>query len=181
MPNININRRVVLQPRTGVSLVLATIYTQNFNDGIASGFTTIGGNGWVLNNDGDPIPFSSGYTGASGGFAYAAANQSIISESLTFGYVSTVGYTNIGVQWGGYIEPGFPAASMVFKWSSDGVIWNTVSFTNVSSNATWALVPLISLPSGAAGITRLYLQWTYIADNQLIYAAIDDVKITGYH
>ena len=55
-----------------------------------------------------------------------------------------------------------------FQWSTDGTTWNNVTYTQVTYNASWALVngeTRITLPSGAAGVTNLRFRWTGTASN----------------
>ncbi|MGD0340778.1 MAG: hypothetical protein ABSA76_03605 [Bacteroidales bacterium] len=71
-------------------------------------------------------------------------------------------------------------ASPTFQWSSDGSNWNTVSFTDVANNSTWALVnggSQISLPSGAAGISNLQFKWT--SNSNAGTYRMDDFAVKG--
>jgi len=71
-------------------------------------------------------------------------------------------------------------ASPTFQWSSDGSNWNTVSFTDVANNSTWALVnggSQISLPSGAAGISNLQFKWT--SNSSAGTYRMDDFAVKG--
>lgn len=162
------------------ALINAVIYNQTFNSGIAPNFSTNVGSDWVL--DDTALPVSNGYTGASGSFYYANANAVIgIPQTLTLSGINTTGYSSITIQWGAYAEPGFPINTMTLEWSPNGSVWNNVSFTNVLDNSVWALVPLISLPSGVNNLTNLRLRWTTMSDGSLIPAAIDDITIYGFH
>jgi hypothetical protein len=68
-----------------------------------------------------------------------------------------------------------------FEWSSDGTNWNSVSYTQVSYNATWSLVnsgTRISLPSGAAGVSNLRFRFTATSTNSGNFR-IDDFTVQG--
>jgi hypothetical protein len=158
-----------------------TIYSENF--GITAGvfptgWTTTGTpgtTGWDIFTTGG----SSGYTGASGSGQLRTGST---SGSMTVTYdnsLSTVGYTNIQVIWGGRRTSA--QVSPTFEWSNDGATWNTVSFTDVTNNSTWALVnggTAITLPVGAEGVTNLRFRWTATVSGTSGYR-IDDFLVTG--
>lgn len=136
-------------------------------------------NGW----NGSTASVSSGYTGASG-FANAVFNNTGTNgatHTLTYNNnLSTVGYSNISIIWGARATAAF-TASVSFQWSSDGTTWNTVAFTNVSNNASWALVnggTAISLPAAAEGVSNLQLRWKVNTSNSGNYR-IDDISVKG--
>lgn len=151
-----------------------TLYSEDFNSGTPAGFTSSAE--WLIDNS--VIPVSTGYPGASGGNHYAASNGSTVLETLTFdNNFSTIASTSITVQWGGYKDPSFPG--LTFEWSSDGVTWNSQAFTDVPATSTWGQTNVIALPAGAAGVSNLRLRWSYTANNNANYYAIDDVVIQG--
>ena len=71
----------------------------------------------------------------------------------------------------------FPTITL--SYSTDGVTYTPVSYTQIASNDTWGLVGPVSLPSGASNATTLYLQWSYTADGQEYFYAIDDIQLSG--
>jgi hypothetical protein len=159
-----------------------TIYAENFGTGtnFPAGWTaTTGTNTWSPST-GSP---SSGYAGASAGTNIVATNGSTLNTYyLTFSNnLSTVGFTGITVLWGARRTSTFSNA-VTFEWSSDGSSWNSVAYTQVPSNSTWALVNAgipLSLPAGAEGIPNLRLRWGYTQITGSGTCRIDDVVVQG--
>lgn len=152
-----------------------TFCTKNFNNGIVTAEFNQSGAEWVIDNTAI-YPLSRNYKGASGSYYYGASNGSTLTEDLTF-TVSTVSFSNVTVQWGAYKSPLFPG--IVFEWSSDGVTWNKQSFKDVLNNSVWAQTNVILLPGAAAGQPILRLRWSYKANNNNNYYAIDDIVMMG--
>lgn len=156
-----------------------TVTTQNF--GATSTMTT----GWSGTNSwaGSTSAASTGYSGSSGTgkalFGNTGTNGNV--GQLTYNNsLSTVGYTSITVLWGARATSTF-SQSVVFKWSIDGAIWNTVSYTQVTADLNWYLVnggARISLPSGAEGASNLQFRWEVTVNNSGTYS-IDDFTVEG--
>lgn len=121
---------------------------------------------------------SSGYPGASGSNHIRTEGSSTKNATLTFSdELSTEGFTNITVLWGARRTS--TQDEVIFEWSTDGSNWNNVSFIDVSSNSTWALVnggTRIQLPSTAENVSNLRFRW--IINNCVSYR-IDDFTVQG--
>jgi hypothetical protein len=160
-----------------------TLYTTDFGT-TASTFPT----GWTSSNTTNGFSLvtgtaSTGYTGASGsGNAYFANTGSNgVVHTLTYSNsFSTIGYSSITIIWGARATATF-AQPVTFQWSSDGTNWNNVTYTQVTSNATWALVNggvRISLGAGAAGQSNLRFRFSITSNNSGNYR-IDDFSVQG--
>ncbi|MDI9310173.1 MAG: T9SS sorting signal type C domain-containing protein [Limnohabitans sp.] len=159
-----------------------TIYTENFAAGtvLPTGWTSSNtANGWSVST----ASASGVYTGASSNsnVFFNGAGTNGVSHTLTYANnLSTIGFTNITVLWGARSTPTF-SSPITFQWSSDGVTWNNVAFTNVAANATWALVNSglrISLPAAAEGVDNLRFRWTSTSTNSGNHR-IDDFTVQG--
>lgn len=97
------------------------------------------------------------------------------------GVISTVGYNSIQLIYAARKTSAYTGA-ITFEWSSDGTTWNTIAYTDVSNNATWAVVnggSYISLPAGAAGQSNLRFRWTFVRSNNSGNYRIDDFTVQG--
>lgn len=158
-----------------------TLYSENFGaSGLPTGWTSSNNtNGWADNTSSS----SSGYVGVSGlnNIIFNGTGTNGASHTLTYNNsLSTVGYTNITIIWGARSTASF-SQIVNFQWSSDGSTWNGVSFTNVTNNATWALVnggTRISLPIGAEGVGNLRFRFSSISNNNGNHR-IDDFSVQG--
>lgn len=153
-----------------------SLYSTNFNN--STGWTTNNAN-WTVKTD----VVSSAYSGSSGGNNLQFLNNTTSSTLTYANNLSTVGYENITVLWAGRLT-NVVAINVVLSWSTDGITWNNVPFTNVTNNATWALVNngvRISLPSGAADIQNLRLRLTTTASATGANTSyrIDDFSVQG--
>lgn len=149
--------------------------TSSLPAGWASTSTT---NGWKLNGSSS----STGYSGASGGMSaqFVGQGSNGITHTLTYSNLSTAGYTNISIIWGGLGTAAFNQ-EVVFQWSTDGTTWNDVAYTYNKKATTWGLInngAAIELPVGAENATTLRLRWSSVTSNSGTYR-IDDVKVTG--
>lgn len=140
-----------------------TLYSETFGATAAlpAGWTSSNTtNGW----SGSTASVSTGYAGASGGANVLFNNTGAGTGPHTLTYsnnLSTVGYSDITVLWAARATATFNG-TVGFQWSPDGVNWNTVSYADVSKNATWTLVNSgvrIALPAGAAGQPNLRLRF----------------------
>jgi hypothetical protein len=113
-----------------------TLYSTDFgtNSAFPTGWTASGGSTqWSCNT----TSASSGYTGASS--SDNADNGTSGTATLIYNNnLSTVSYTSINVIWGARMTSSGSAPT--FQWSADGSTWNTVSYTDVANNSTWALI-----------------------------------------
>jgi hypothetical protein len=144
--------------------------------------------GWVSSNttngwSNSTASSSSTYPGFSAGSNafFNGTGTNGVTHYLTYSNnLSTLGYNNITIIWGGRGTAAF-TGNVIFEWSSDGIAWNSVSYTNVTSNANWAFInggTNIALPSTASGISNLRLRWSCITANNGNYR-IDDVIVRG--
>lgn len=166
---------IVMLFMSGVSIAQTVIYTEDFNSGSPAGITSSAE--WVV--DDFVLPLSTGYPGASASYYIAGSNGSNSLETMILNNnISTLAYTNVAVSWGAYKEIGFPGP-VTFEWSVDGTNWFAVSYTDVAANSTWASVGPVALPAGAGGAANLQLRWSYTANGNPNYFAMDDIVITG--
>ncbi|MDF2437580.1 MAG: Protein of unknown function precursor [Bacteroidota bacterium] len=180
---VNISVLIIFSILTGLNGVAQTsLYSENF------GTTTTLPSGWVSSSTSagwanSTASASTGYTGASGGgnALFNGTGTNGVSHTLTYSNsLSTVGYTGITVLWGGRGTSTF-SQTVTFQWSSDGTSWNNVAYTNVTYNATWALVnggTRISLPVGAEGLSNLRFRFTSTSANNGNFR-IDDFSVQG--
>lgn len=135
-------------------------------------------NGWKLIGSNT----STGYAGSSGGMnaVFVGQGSNGITHTLTYSNLSTVGYTNISIIWGGQGASAFNQ-EIVFQWSTDGTTWNDVVYTYNKKATNWGLVNNgvpIQLPVGAENAATLRLRWSSVTSNNGNYR-IDDIKVTG--
>lgn len=136
-------------------------------------------NGWKSNGS---SASTNKYPGASGGMnvVFVGQGPNGITHTLTYSNLSTVGYTNISIIWGGIGAATFDK-DIVFQWSTDGTTWNDVIYTYNKKATAWALVNSgvpIQLPAGAENTATLSLRWSSVTSNLGNYR-IDDIKVTG--
>lgn len=160
-----------------------TLYSENFGTtasvlptGWTSSNTT---NGWNTST----ASVSSTYPGFSAGanMFFAGTGTNGVTHTITYANnLSTVGYNNITVLWGGRGTSAFNG-TIVFQWSSDGTTWNNVSYTYTPNANAWALVngaTRITLPVGAEGVSNLRFRWSAASTNFGNYR-IDDFSVQG--
>jgi len=152
-----------------------TLYNQTFGS-FPTGWTVSPTNGWYIDNT-QP----SNCPGSSSGSNIRTSTAFPITYTLTYNNnLSTVGYSNITVLWAGVRYPG--VSSIIFQWSTDGIIWNTPSFTDVSPNTNWYWVnggTRISLGIGATGATNLQFKWIVTIPLSGKLYRLDDFTVKG--
>lgn len=167
------------------SAAVVTLYGENFGAAasLPAGWTSSNStNGWA----GSTASGSTGYAGASGGANVLFNNSGAGSGPHTLTYsnnLSTVGYANITVLWGARATATFNG-TISFQWSSDGVNWNTVVYTEVGNTAAWSLVnsgTRIPLPAGAAGQPNLRFRFSGAPPASSVSGnyRIDDFSVQG--
>lgn len=158
-----------------------TLLSENFgttNNTLPAGWvSTNTTNGW----NGSTASVSGTYAGASGGAnaLFVGNGSNGVTHTLTYS-LSTVGYSNINIIWGGRGTTAF-AQNVNFQWSTDGSTWNDVTYTYTKNGNAWALVNggvAIQLPVQVENATTLNLRWSSVTSNNGNYR-IDDVKIVG--
>ena len=174
------------------SFAQTTILSETFNGvtkpALPTGWTaspaTVASSTWVTNNSN-----VSDYAGASAGNYVVAYNQNTSPFGNIFyltynNSLSTIGYTNVKVIYGGR-RSGTAAAESILEWSADGTTWTATTIsTPQTTTGAWALVnggAGISLPVGASGIANLQLRWkfTQSATTSTANYSIDDVTVQG--
>ncbi len=150
--------------------------TATLPTGWASTNTT---NGWKSNGS---SASTNKYPGASGGMnvVFSGIGPNGVTHSLTYSNLSTVGYTNISIIWGGLGAAAFNQ-DIVFQWSTDGTTWNNVTYAYNKNATNWGLInngTPIELPVGAENAAALSLRWSSVTSNSGNYR-IDDVKVVG--
>jgi hypothetical protein len=160
-----------------------TLYSENFGTTasvLPTGWTSTNTtNGWNTSIS----SVSNTYPGFSAGanLLFNGTGTTGLVHTVTYANnLSTVGYNNITVIWGGRATAAF-ATPVTFQWSTDGTTWNAVTYTQVTANATWALVnggTRITLPAGAAGVANLRFRWSAASPNNGNYR-IDDFSVQG--
>ncbi|MES2512564.1 MAG: choice-of-anchor I family protein [Bacteroidota bacterium] len=169
------------------------IYTTNFGS-----VANVNPTGWTFTGIDMNISTntsSSGYTGASGGAYLGEGNstafintagtaqpssQTGTSEAILL--VNTTGHTSVTVSFGmrkssaGYNTN----ATYAFEWSTDGVAYNTIPYTE-SSTGNWGLVSGagLTLPAGAGNQPTLYLRWSFVRTGTASNYKIDDVTVSS--
>ncbi|AZB10062.1 T9SS C-terminal target domain-containing protein [Chryseobacterium sp. G0162] len=136
-------------------------------------------NGWKSNGSNAS---TTKYPGASGGMnmVFVGQGPNGITHTLTYSNLSTVGYTNISIIWGGLGATAFNQ-DIVFQWSIDGTTWNDVIYTYNKKATTWSLINngvSIQLPSEAGNAATLSFRWSSVTSNSGNYR-IDDIKVEG--
>lgn len=126
-----------------------------------------------------PISFSAG-SNLNDGATGAANGTAIITVS---GVVNTVGYTSVQVLFGARETANY-SGTFLFDWSSDGVVWNPIAFSNVANNSTWQLINAgnwLSLPAGASNQSNLQFRLTLTRSSGGIgNYSIDDFTVQGF-
>lgn len=122
-----------------------------------------------------PISFSAGSNLRDEGSAGSAI-------ATVGGQINTTGYSTIQVSFGARKTSAY-GGSVVFEWSANGTTWNGITFTDVTANATWAVVnggTWLSLPAGAENQTDLQFRLTFTRPNGSGFYSIDDFTVQGY-
>ena len=161
------------------------IYTQNFDSSpsLPSGWYA-STNSWGIDTTGGNA--STGYTGSTGlnNIVVKDTTARLGNDSLISEVISTVGYANITVDWGGRISKHFAdsGSTLNLYWSANGSAWANVSYTENTTN-NWALengtIP-VALPAGAANQSSLKLMW--VADIHFTPSGtyrLDDISVAG--
>ena len=123
---------------------------------------------------------STGYTGASGSDYVNCLNNVGSAQTLTVNPpISTVGFENINVIWGARQNN---APTITLEWSTDGfaTAGNSITYTEVTDDDTWALVnggTAANLPAGADGAANLQFRFSYTGSlSALNYYKIDNIR-----
>ncbi|MBZ0202973.1 MAG: hypothetical protein K8I03_08160, partial [Ignavibacteria bacterium] len=154
------------------------LYNQNFNDssgGLPANWTNIGSCNWVKDNT-NP---SSGYANSSGGRnMWANCNG---NSEITVSNIVTTGYASLTVTFGAR-KGATQLNNLEFYWSSDGSVYNLISFTDVTNNATWTLVNggvAIILPAGCENQANLRFKFKINNSGSAADYRFDDFRLSG--
>ena len=127
--------------------------------------TPLGGGTWVTN----AANTSTGYVGASGGNKMVVYNTPA-NTTHTVVYnnnLSTIGYSNIKVFYGGRRSSSTTVMEATFEYSIDGTTWTPVAITTPQTTAgTWAIInggAGLTLPANAANVANLQFKWSFTA------------------
>lgn len=183
-----IGLRAFRRAALGVALCMAfaapaqvTIFAENM--GTPSSTTSVNAyTGW---QNGAPIAFSStvntdvrtsnassGYTGASGGGNVFMGTSSGNFKDYIIAGINSNGYSSLTLSFG-LRRDANPANSLNVSVSTDGITYTALSFTDVPSINTWALVTATgAIPSTAT-------LWIKFDKNSTAQYRIDDIKLTG--
>ena len=126
-------------------------------------------------------PNSSGYTGASGqGCVYTTMSGNNVTKTLTYdNNLSTVGYTNLVLSFGGYKNTTSTVPNVTITYSTDGTNFSTFTGNSIGFTNSWALYS-VNLPAGAENQTDLRIRFTYVTNNQTGRSIrMDDFSIIG--
>jgi PKD repeat protein len=115
--------------------------------------------------------------GSSGGSVLAGADGSGNLESTVSASVSTVGFTNIIVDWNGFRSTAAPTTTL--EYSFDDVTYTVVAFTDVATDDNWHPVTTVSLPTDCDNVPVLYLRWSYNSTAAGAFVAFDDLLVNG--
>lgn len=182
MPNINNIKKILFRTREEVVSGPTTLYYENFGTSggeydLPTGWSASPGSEiFIGDNAGLGIPQdSTGYEGASGGYAvlYSDTNN---GEVLTLdASISTTGLSDLTLSLGVYKVSG--AGKPTVEYDADGGGWTSITYTDVTADSTWRLLT-ISLPVGCEDASALKLRWTFTNTDAGFLYLIDDVKIT---
>jgi hypothetical protein len=96
--------------------------------------------------------------------------------------INTVGYTSLILSFGAFKSAiASTMSELALSYSTDGINYSTLSIPAQASGggtANWRLISGISLPSDAAGVADLRLQWINTAASSVMFR-LDDVTLTG--
>ncbi len=157
-----------------------TIYSEDFggigNTTLPSSWTSATGD-WIidpndLNGGGVPVcglPLSSGNSVLAG--SDNGGNENAVSAPF-----STVGKTNIIVNYNAYRSTGAP--NVVLEVSSDNVTYIPIpGWSDVVADDAWHPVNQFTLPVSMENQATVYLRWSYTATGNGFFFAYDDIIV----
>lgn len=166
------------------SIAQTTIHLENFDAVVAPTMPSI-----INSNTGDWLTdqnFSNGgvvpecnVAGTSSLNVLAGAASGGIEE-VVFGPFNATAYSSIKVSWNGYRTTGAPTLSVSF--STDGVAYTNVAFTDVATDDAWHASGNVNLPFGASAAPTLFVKMHYdmgLGGAGGSYIAFDDWKLAG--
>lgn len=128
----------------------------------------------------DPIEIPScNLPDSSGGVLLVFSNSFIRQEYLTTLALSTIGKTNIKLnfnEYRGYLIGSPPPLTIEYS-PNNGSTWFNVTWTETPLDLTWVNTGDINLPVGAENISQLKIRFGVLGDGSTEYVVLDDVKI----
>jgi len=180
------------------------IGTNHFNFGtigsptVPTGWTNpnnVSGVHWITNTANPALSTSYSYYNSSGGTSAASTGAYIQTPTyatsnarvdLVTNAISTVGYSNVSIQWGVQVSPDYTGTDSLYYSLDGGSTWsNAVMFTDAQTNVTgspWSLVNntvQVKLPSACDNQANLALKWSANAATDGSYYSMNDIGIYG--
>jgi hypothetical protein len=165
------------------------LYSTDFGTGttLPTGWSVSGAQAGNIENSTASI--SSGYSfpiSSSGGSNLndgAAGTVAGVATVTLSGQINTVGYTSIQVLYAARKTATY-VGSISFQWSSDGVAWNSITYSDVANNTTWSIVnngAWLTLPAGAENQADLRFRFIITRSSSLpSNYRIDDFTVQGF-
>lgn len=156
------------------------LYQTNFSNGgaLPDGWTVSHPDDWVVDNNSDYFPNSSGYAGASGGYklvCLATANDWPYIATYQTGF-STIGKNNIRVSIGTIVES--DGYGIMVEYSLNGSDWVNC-FGGTLGAESWGLSSTTPAVAALSNQANVKIRAYYVDDFIGFKMAIDDVKILG--
>ena len=127
---------------------------------------------------------STTYTGASGGGNIFITNA--LNTNCTISGISTIGYTNICLQFGILkTTNGSNGSQLAVEYSTDGTTWSALSFTlgtGSGSSNVWSYIQPTCSPCGSSGlpsVSNLRIRFRMATVATGLQFRIDDIRIVG--
>lgn len=119
-----------------------------------------------------------GSSGANSLFSYALAAPGS-TQGFYFGPLNASAFTNLQVYWNGARNPGSPILSL--SYSTDGVIYNNVPYTDVTNDGSWYALSPVFLPAASYTCPTLYIKLEYdmTTGGTGDFFAFDDFVVEG--
>ncbi len=134
---------------------------------------------WFIYNDTNLIPQCDVVDSSGDSYLMSIdAYQFSVGEGIFLGLpvISTIGKSNITFNVNQYRIPSAPTTML--KWSTDGITYNDVTFTDVASDSEWHPATPVVLPSSCDNQVLLYLQIGITSSG--VNAAIAESPISGF-
>ncbi len=165
------------------------LYSTDFGSGtsLPAGWVVTGAQSTNIENS--TASASSGYLfpiSSSGGSNLNDGAAGTIAGTATItvtGQVNTVGYSSIQVLYAARKTATY-IGNIVFEWSSDGLTWNNIAYTDVAGNTTWSIInggAWLTLPIGAENQPNLQFRFIITRTSSLpSNYRIDDFTVQGF-
>jgi hypothetical protein len=119
-----------------------------------------------------------GSSGANSLISYALAAAGS-TQGFYFGPLNATAFTNLQVYWNGARNPGSPILSL--SYSTDGVVYNNVPYTDVTNDGSWYALSPVFLPAASYTCPTLYIKLEYdmATGSTGDFFAFDDFVVEG--